>query len=107
MKALIQLLIIWSTLILPLRESRWEFEYKSDVGSTSNHTYWSMDKKFIMTIMNFILNIYEFHKQSSEQMRFILTNVVFIFIMLRGTQHRSQSPRKHYTVDRVWAMFIW
>ena len=34
------------------------FEYKSDAGSTKNHTLISMDKQFIMTIMNFV---YEFH----------------------------------------------
>ena len=44
----------------------------------------NMDKKFIMTIMNFI---YEFHQQSSEQMRFIFKNIVFTFNMLCGTQH--------------------
>ena len=36
--------------------------------------------------MNFI---YEFHQQSSEQMTFILKNIVFTFIMLYGTQHSS------------------
>ena len=37
----------------PLVNPAANFEYKSNAGSTGNHTYKYMNKKFIMTILNF------------------------------------------------------
>ena len=51
--------------------------------------------------MNLIMNfIYEFHQQSSEQMIFILKNIVMLF----GTQHRSISQKEN--VDQYNGLFI-